>query len=206
MKRTLALSGLVCTLMACQPSTRTLTQAQDHCAAEEGGLGDLDRDSDGLLRADDLEAGEAAMVAVWTDAEGVERTGHYRDTETVIIQGNGLGELDKFGVWFRVDCEPEQAAFVWFEADTSAPLALGQHPLWALSWDVPPVEQGGNITGSPTGYVEVVDTDAESTWASGHLAETEQSFELISYLTQEGVGDSVHIRAMAFNQVPVRWH
>lgn len=168
------------------------------CLTQDDGLGDLDVDGDGELTIHDVEAGQAAMRVAWRDASDVGLTGRYLSETTKLTHGDFQGNQDRWGIWFRTPCEPESAAFVWFQGPATGRLVDGTWDVYTLSWDVPEIENGGRDLGATGEVVLIVDGET----VTGHVRDPVGVMPIEDYLLGERTGERVEILDLVFGAIP----
>lgn len=172
----------------------------DYCATIpfEDGLGELDRDADGVLTAADVDPGEAIIQIAWTAADGTRWLSRHRSDAARAAHDDNPGGDSRWAIWFRVDCPLAASAFVWFAGPPEA-LRPGDHATLAHAYDVPEREQLGDTY--DVGGVIVIDA-AEPGVATGHLRDASGELELLDLLDERAVVARLSIQALAFRAIP----
>ncbi|MDJ0766277.1 MAG: EF-hand domain-containing protein [Myxococcota bacterium] len=167
---------------------------------------EIDRNGDGQLTADDLDPRQAAIYLVRT------RTSPEGDvTEIEQAFKNSDGRISKFphftpeneDAWaFSMPLvgRPTYYVAIIFKSPGPDPeqIAEGDGQGYDVGVDVPEREHGGE---SPfDGVMHIVDLVGET--ASGNVS-VGIDVEIMSYVTQGPVGETIRIESAAFNRIPI---
>jgi hypothetical protein len=153
---------------------------------------------DGKLTDADLLDGEATIQMRWLEPGGTGGVTQQTNTAARLIHGSPGTDLPVWAVWFRLDGDPESAAFVWFYGDGAPVLSAGVGDLWAMAFDVPALEHGGSNY-EVQGVVQV--TEVGEDLASGYL-EGWAEIDVYDYVAAEPTGERIRIEALAFRKIP----
>ena len=210
------LSTLSLTLFACagpspgaegsdteQSAESTGGEALDPCESpvDDLGFGLLDRNMDGELTLDDLEPGEAAVQAVWTDDAGVKTVWRQVSTTANIWHGDALGDQSRYGVWLPLtDPQVDQplyttAVFEGPQQGISEPASFARV---SSHWDIAYLERGGSNEDEDG---SVVLSHVEGDVASGTVSDPSGPIEIIDYLAQAPSGDVVCVQRIVFREI-----
>ena len=177
--------------------------AGDACEnpADDLGLGSLDLNMDGMLGVEDLEPGQAAMQAIWTDPSGAKTVWRQVSSTAAIWHGDGNGDLTRYGVWLPLE-HPENMGQLYTTAVFEGPLdgitEPGSFMRVSSNWDMAFMERGGSSDTEP-GSIEI--TEVQGELASGTVSEPSGPIEIIDYLLQGPSGDVVCVQALAFREL-----
>ncbi|MCA9699531.1 MAG: hypothetical protein KC431_18535, partial [Myxococcales bacterium] len=162
-----------------------------------------DRNNDGVFNAEDLDPGEAAVLAIVTDSSGAKTVWRQVTTTAEIWHGDGEGDLTRYGVWLPL-VDPESMAQLYttavFEGPVEGITAPGSFTRASTNWDLAALERGGSNASTP-GTVEI--SEVSGGLASGFVAEASGAMQIIDYLEQAPTGDFVCVQAMAFREIPL---
>lgn len=179
--------------------------ANDACEnpADDPGLGSLDRDLDGMLTVEDLEPGQAAMQAIWTDPSGAQTVWRQVSSTASIWHGDGNGDLTRYGVWLPLE-HPENMGELYMTAVFEGPVdgitEPGSFTRVSTNWDIAFMERGGSNETEP-GSIEI--TEFQGDLASGTVAEPSGPIEIFDYLLQAPSGDVLCVQAIAFREMAI---
>ena len=169
--------------------------------ADDLGFGFLDRNSDGMLGPDDLEAGEAAVQAIWIDGSGTKTVLRQVTSDAKIWHGDGLGDLTRYGVWLTLE-HPQGLNPLYTTAVFEGPVegidAPGSFARVSSNWDLAAIERGGSNE-DVAGSIELTLVDGDL--ASGHVPDASGAIEIIDYLEQAPAGDVVCVQTVVFREI-----
>ena len=170
---------------------------------DDPGLGSLDRNLDGMLGIDDLDPGQAAVQAIWTDASGTKTVWRQVSSTASIWHGDGNGDLTRYGVWLPLE-HPEDMGTLYTTAVFQGPVegisAPGSFTRVSTNWDIAYIERGGQNDSEP-GSIEITEVSGEL--GSGTVAGSSGPIEIIDYLAQAPSGDVVCVQAIAFRELVI---
>lgn len=150
---------------------------------------------------DDLPWGTARLRLRWL-ADGEEHDLFVEEATAEVYHPPPPISEGTWSVQVELDCSPESAAVVLFQADPAEPSLLpGEYPLNGVGFDVPELEQGGRVLESTFEGTATV-TDVTDLRASGFVTGSGRTV-LLSYITQGDIGVEAEVSELAFNRLPV---
>jgi len=153
------------------------------------------------LDVEDLEAGQAAIQAIWTDPSGAKTVWRQVSSTARIWHGDGNGDLTRYGLWLPL-LHPEDMGQLYMTAVFEGPVdgitEPGSYMRVSSNWDIAFLEQGGSNAEVP-GSIEI--TEVEGELASGTVSASSGPIEIIDYVRQGPSGDVVCVQAIAFREL-----